>query len=168
MKCLIGYALRPSFHDLAYTIAMRIAYQEINQLQFAINKSMDTAMQFKLNFDVDRAPKTVRIKELYTFIHKLKEVVQKKNNSKAEKSSSKSSEQAKYGDKGKGKRLTDSFPSPISDEGPEIAPLITKRKRLSPAIRPKNSLIPQVSSNPAPSLDEDDHLTIKRLKVLHS
>ena len=26
MKCLTGYALRPCFHDLAYTVAMRIAY----------------------------------------------------------------------------------------------------------------------------------------------
>ena len=44
MQCLTRYALRPSFNDLAYTVAMRIAYHEINQLQFAINRSMDTAI----------------------------------------------------------------------------------------------------------------------------
>ena len=92
MKCLTGYALRPSFHDSAYTIAMKIAYQEINQLQFAINRSMDTALRFKLNFDVDRAPEAARIKELHALIHKLEEAVQKKNSSKAENSSSKSQE----------------------------------------------------------------------------
>ena len=32
MHCLTMYALRPSFHDPAYTVAMKIAYHEINQL----------------------------------------------------------------------------------------------------------------------------------------
>ena len=68
MKCLTGYALRPYFHDRAYTVAMRIVYQERNQLQFVINKSMDTALWFKLNFDVDKAPNVARIKELHALI----------------------------------------------------------------------------------------------------
>ena len=101
---------------------------------------MDTTLQFKLNFDVYRALEAAHIKELHVLIHKLEEAVQKKNNSKAEKSSFKSPEQAKHGDKGKGKRLTDSFPSSVSEEEEQvIALLITKRKRSSPAIRPKNS-----------------------------
>ena len=83
MKCLAGYALRPSFHDPTYIVAMRIAYQEINQLQFTINMSVDTALRFKLNFDVDRAPEAARIKELHALIHKLEEATQKKNSSKA-------------------------------------------------------------------------------------
>ena len=75
MQCLTGYALSPSFHDPAYTVAMRIAYHEINQLQFAINTSMDTTQKFKLNFDVDRAPEAARIKKLHEHIQKLKEAV---------------------------------------------------------------------------------------------
>ena len=78
MTCLTRYAFIPSFHDPAYTnptytVAMRIAYQEINQLQFAINKSMDTAKRFKLNFDIDKAPEAARIKELNAVIQRLEE-----------------------------------------------------------------------------------------------
>ena len=109
MQCLTGYAIIPFFHDLAYTVAMRIAYQEINQLQFAINKSMDTAQRFKLKFDVDRAPKAEHIKELHALIQKLEEAAQKK-------SSSKSLEQTKHGDKGKGRKPAESLPSPVSKE----------------------------------------------------
>ena len=68
MTCLTRYAPRPSFHDPAYTVAMRIAYQEMNQLQFAVNKSMDTALQFKLNFDVNMVPEAARVKELHALI----------------------------------------------------------------------------------------------------
>ena len=113
MKCLSGYALKPSFHDPAYTVAMRIAYQEINQLQFAINRNIDTALRFKLNFDVDRSPEAARTKELHALIQKLEEAAQK---SKVEKNSSKILEQVSHGDKGKGKKLVDSLPSPISEE----------------------------------------------------
>ena len=73
MQCLTGYALSPSFHDLAYTVTMRITYHEINQLQFAIKTSMDTAQKFELKFDIDRAPKVAHIKELHQHIEKLKE-----------------------------------------------------------------------------------------------
>ena len=69
-------------------MVMRIPYHEINQLQFAINTSMDTAQRFKLNFDVDRAPEAARIKELHEHIQKLEEAAQKKTNSKINKSSS--------------------------------------------------------------------------------
>ena len=48
---------------------------------------MDTALRFKLNFDVDRAPEAACIKELHEHIHKLVEAVQKKNNSKIKNSS---------------------------------------------------------------------------------
>ena len=68
MTCLSWYALIPSFHDPTYTVAMRIAYQEMNQLQFAVNKSMDTALRFKLNFDVNMVPEAARIKELHALI----------------------------------------------------------------------------------------------------
>ena len=73
VQCLTGYALSPSFHDLAYTMAMSIAYHEINQLQFAINTSMDTTQKFKLKFDVDTVPEVARIKELGEHIQKLEE-----------------------------------------------------------------------------------------------
>ena len=80
--------------------------------------------------------------------------------------------------------LIKSLPSPISEEEEqEIASLLIKRKRSSPISRAKSSSTPQVSSTPttvatlpsavlksgpAPSPDEDDHLTIKKLKVQHS
>ena len=62
------------------------------------------------------------------------------------------------------------------DEEQGTIPLVTKRKRSSPA-RARTFSAPQVSTNPspqnaatnlAPSPDEDDHLTIKKLKVQHS
>ena len=104
MQCLTGYALRPFFHDPAHTVAMRIAYQEINQLQYALNRSIDTALQHKLNFDVDKTPKAARIKELQKLINKLEDAVQEKISSKTEKGSSKAS----------------------------AAPILHKRKRSSP------------------------------------
>ena len=67
---------------------MRIAYHEINQLQFAINLSMDTAQKFKLKFDVDRTSEAALIKELGEHIQKLKEATQKKSGSRVEKNSS--------------------------------------------------------------------------------
>ena len=44
---------------------------------------MDTTLRFKLNFDVDRAPEAMRIKELRAITNRLEDVAQKKNNSKA-------------------------------------------------------------------------------------
>ena len=83
-----------------------------------------------------------------------------KNNSKVEKNSSKSLKQTKHGDKGKWKKLAESLPFPVSEEEEQkVAPLITKRKRSSPAARPKNSLVPQLFSHPAPSPDKDDHVS---------
>ena len=73
---------------------------------------------------------------------------------------------------------------PISEEEEqETSSLLVKRKRTSPTSRAKSSYAPQISTalttaatlpsvalvtGPAPSLDEDDHLTIKRLKIQHS
>ena len=91
-QCLTGYALRPSFCDPAYTVTMRITYQEINQLQQALNRSIDIARQHKLKFAVNKTPEAARIKELQELINKLEATAQGKSSSKAEKGSSKASE----------------------------------------------------------------------------
>ena len=86
-------------------------------------------------------------------------------------------------DKGNAKKPAESVPSPISEnEEQEIIPSMTKRKRSSP-VRIRISYVPQTSSalqystisipqnitdSYTPSPDEDDHLTIKRLKIKHS
>ena len=59
----------------------------------------NTAQQFKLNFDVDRAPEASHIKELHEKIHKLEEATQKKTSSKIGKSSSSTPEQTNNGKK---------------------------------------------------------------------
>ena len=115
MQYLTRYALRPSFYDHAYTVAMTIAYHEINQLQFVINRSMDIAQRFKLNFDVDRAPEAARIKELHEHIQKLEETAPKKTSSRIEKSSSSTLEQMNNGKKNN--------PLEKDDEEPGAAPL---------------------------------------------
>ena len=54
MQCLMGYALRPSFIDLAYSTAMNIAYQEINRHRRSLSNSLEIAQQHNLKFDFDR------------------------------------------------------------------------------------------------------------------
>ena len=129
MQCLTGYAISPSFHDLAYTMAMRIAYHEINQLQFAINSSMDTAQKFKLKFYVNRTPEATRIKELGEHIQKLEEATQKKSSSRVEKSSSSTPEQANIEQR--------TSPAEEDNEGlePDATPLLRKRKISVPVRR---------------------------------
>ena len=80
-------------------------------------------------------------------------------------------------DKGKGKRITESVLSLVSeDEEQATVPLVTKGRRSSPARTrtfyiPQAYSVPQISTIPtpqtatissAPSLDEDDHLTTKK------
>ena len=84
------------------------------------------------------------------------------------------------GTKEKEKKLIESLPSPISKEEQQIASLLIKRKITSSTSRAKSSSVPQISSalttatalpnvalmsGPTPSPEEDDHLTIKRLKI---
>ena len=160
---------------------------------------MDTAQRFKLNFDVDRAPETTRIKELHEHILKLEEAAQKKTNSKIGKSSSNTPE---HTNNGKKTNLVEE-----DDEEPDAAPLLCKRKKSIPAKRlmtlpssnrrihsihkahqPSDATkgnqtgsststldtqtrsVPESASSSGgivPSLDEDDHLTIKKLKTQH-
>ena len=64
MQCLIGYALSPSFLDLAYAAAIRIAREKIHQLQFSVNEQLDTVIKNNLNFDVSRTLEGIRCMEL--------------------------------------------------------------------------------------------------------
>ena len=60
---------------------------------------MDTALRYKLNFDVDRALEATHIKELHALINRLEDATQKNSSSKAKKNSSKASERANKGKK---------------------------------------------------------------------
>ena len=120
---------------------------------------MDTTQRFKLNFDVDRAPKATRIKELHEHIQKLEEVAQKKTNSRIEKGSSSTPEQTNIGQK--------TNPAEEDDEEPEAAPLLHKRKRSIPTRRVmtlpgSNRRIHSGSSTPA----SDSQTDLPRLYII--
>ena len=176
MRCLMGYASNPSFLDAAYVAAIRGIREKIHHLQFSINEQLNIAIKNNLSFDVSRTPEGIQCMELQKVINRLREEAKAQNKSNTP-------AQTGFIDKGKGKKPVDSVPSPISEKEEQgTIPLVTKRKRLSP-IRARTSSAPQASSapqvstistpqnagiSPAPSPDEDDHLTIKKLKVKHS
>ena len=64
MQCSVGYALCPSFSDLAFAIAIRLAKEKIHQLEFSINQQLDIATKSNVDFDVDRTPESIRYREL--------------------------------------------------------------------------------------------------------
>ena len=146
--------------------------KKIHQLQFSINEQLDTAIKNNIDFDVSRTPEGIQCMELQDLINKLQEEARAKNKSKVP-------EQTSLKDKGKGKKPTDSFPSPVSEEEKqETAPFITKRKRSNPTSRARSSSAPQTSPNPtmvvtsqgatlkndiAPSPDEEIILRSKNL-----
>ena len=73
IQCLMGYALRPSFIDPAYSTAVKMAYQEINRQQRSLSNSLKIAQQHNLKFNFDRTPEQARIQELMEHIHKLED-----------------------------------------------------------------------------------------------
>ena len=89
MQSLMGYALRPSFIDLAYSTAVKMAYQEINQHRRSLGSSLEIAQQHNLKFNFDRTPEQARIQELMDHIRKLEDTAGEKSSSRAEKSSPK-------------------------------------------------------------------------------
>ena len=54
IKCLIKYALHPTFLDPAFSMAIKLAQEMIDQLNQSINKQVDKAMASKANLDVDK------------------------------------------------------------------------------------------------------------------
>ena len=175
---MFSWIRSPSF--FSFVAAIRLAKEKISQLEFSINYQLDIAIKSNINFDVDRAPESIRCRELQGLINRLQEEAKAKNKSKVP-------EKTNHEDKGKGNKLIESLPfdiSPISkEEERETAPVLVKRKRTSPVSRAKHSSAPQISSAPttaaalsnatlksglAPNPDEDDHLTIKILKIQHS
>ena len=138
LQCLIGYALRPFFIDLAYSIAVKMTYQEINRKWRALSNSLEIAQQHNLRFNFDRTLEQARIEELIEHIHKLEDTAQEKSNSRAKKSSPRVKERVRRTKKvivkvssSRATRRTSPSPnsSPSLDE--EAAPTIPKRKRSS-------------------------------------
>ena len=87
IQCLIGYALRPSFIDPAYSTAISIAYQEINHLRKILSDNNDIAQHHDIRYSICRAPEQTRIEKLMDNIHKLENAARWKSNSKADKNS---------------------------------------------------------------------------------
>ena len=138
MQCLVGYALRPSFSNPAFAVAIKLAKEKIAQLEFSVNDQLDIAIKSNVDFDVGMAPKTICCKELQDLINRLQVEARVKNKPKVPKKTS-------HGDKGKGKKLIGSISSDISpiseEEELEIAPLLVKRKRTSSVSRAKSFLL---------------------------
>ena len=59
MQCLVRYALRPSFSELALAAAIRLAKEKIHQLEFSVNERLDIATKSNVNFYVSRTPKDI-------------------------------------------------------------------------------------------------------------
>ena len=180
MQCLVRYALRPSFSNPIFAVAIKLAREKIAQLEFSVNKHLDIVTKHNVDFDVDRAAKPFTTESFKTLSTGFKKRPKQRINLRFLRRSVK-------GTKEKGKKLIGSLPSdssPISEEEEqETASILVKRKRTSPTSRAKSSSAPQISSAPttvatlpstvlvsglAPSPDEDDHVTIKRLKIQHS
>ena len=230
IQCLSGYALSHSFIDPAYSTAMNMAYQEMNQHQRSLSRSLETAQQYNLRFNFDKTLEQARIEELRDHIHKIEDSTQGKISSRAKKSSPIIKARAKrtkrvavkiLSSRPVNKALSSLGSSPSSEEeAVEAAHLIHKRKRSSPEkkssttfganfekiasaktthsapedakqsrleqSKPAPRLAPSssalstatpsapvsssapLSSGHIPNPDTDDHLTLKRLKVLHS
>ena len=192
MQCLVGYALQPSFLDPAYLIAIKLARDKIAQLVYSINEQLDIAKKYNVNFDVDKAPESICCKEPQDLNSRLEEEARAKNKPKAfEKvkqgdkgKGKKVVTQKRPASRSLKSRLLHFDNSPISEEEEqEIVPPLTKRKRKSPTSRAQSSYVIQtlspsttiasppsatLVSGPAPSPNEDEHLTIKKLKTQQS
>ena len=72
MQCLLGYALSP-FIDPAYSTVVNMAYQEMNQHRWSLNRSLETAQQHNLRFNFERTLEQARIKEQRYHIHKIED-----------------------------------------------------------------------------------------------
>ena len=177
MQCLSGYALRPSFVDPAYSTAMNMAYQEINQHRRSLSHILKTAQQHNLRFNFDRTLEQGRIEELKEHICMLEVTAQEKIISKAEKISSraeKSSHRVKER-AGRSKRVAVKIPSgrpacvtpsspdssiPAEETTPQTTPQIPKRKKSSPS-RVTSSVPEGIKQSkiarPIPSIGQDDH-----------
>ena len=83
MECLSGYALKPSFNDLAYSTAIAIAYQEIKHLQRMLNDNYDIAQQHDVRYSICRASEQAEIEELRDHIHKLENSAKGNSSSRA-------------------------------------------------------------------------------------
>ena len=57
MQCLVRYALRPSFSNPVFAVAIKLAREKIAQLEFSVNKHLDIVTKHNVDFDVDRAAK---------------------------------------------------------------------------------------------------------------
>ena len=162
----MGYALRPSFIDPAYSTAVKMAYQEINWQRRSFSNSLEIAQQHNLRFNFYKTLEEARIEELMEHIRKLEDTAGEKSSSSTEKSSPKIKERA-----GRTKRVAVKVsssraarktpPSPNSSPSldEEAAPAIPKRKRSSPerktSVTSGASVKQSRLARPAPNLPEE-------------
>ena len=74
-QCLVGYALCPSFSDPAFVVAIKLAREKIAQLEFSVNEQLDIATKHNVDFDVSKAPETIRCRELQDLINSLQDLI---------------------------------------------------------------------------------------------
>ena len=149
---MLNWERSPSFLPRFCLLNCHKAFKEmIAQLEYSLNKQLDTVEQFKLDFDMDRAPEAVHFKKLQNLINRLKDVAKEKSRSKA-------SEKADREGKGKRKKMiTQKCPksrvlksrfscpttSSSSEEKQGAAPLLTKSKKSTKVSKTQDSLATQ-------------------------
>ena len=143
MQCLTKYVLHPTFLDPAFSMAIKLAQEMIDQLNQSINKQLDTAMASKVNLDVDRTLESIHCRELQDLISRLEDEARAKSKPEIIQPASKE-------DKGKGKKAiaqnrpssrvlknntTNSDSLSSLEEEQDTIPPLAKRKRSSEASR---------------------------------
>ena len=98
MQCLVGYALCPSFSNLAFAVAIKLSREKIAQLEYSVNEQLDITAKHNVDFNMGKTPETIHCKELQDLLSMLEEEIRAKNKPKA-------SEKINQGNKGKGKKL---------------------------------------------------------------
>lgn len=111
MKCLIGYALHPSFFDPAYRIFIGLAKGELLALECRLSGHIQLTQQFKLNH-IDRSSDAKCLDALQGLITRLEAWAKKWNRIKA---------QGKATQQGKGKRSKSKTTRSPTVEEPALA-----------------------------------------------
>ena len=195
MECLSGYALKP-YSNPAYSTAIGMAKQEISRLQRLLLNNYNIAQQHDVRYSIYRSPEHARIEELKSHIQRLESSTGGKSSSKSIKGGPVTRERSKRTKKVAMMTLSSKFASgaqanlgssPISgEEDDDDAPMVFKRRKTNPeqsnlAPRPAHSSpamstmtssapIPELASllsGRIPSLNPEDHLTLKKLKISH-
>lgn len=82
MKCLIRYALHPSFVDLAYDVAFCLAQRELDRIEAVINGEIHISQRFHLPYILGRNTDVIHKEQLNSLISRLETTSKEKERRK--------------------------------------------------------------------------------------